>query len=255
MEALDLLKPGERVDDLQWKGLRVLQNPNLFRFGTDSVLLAHFAKVATNASVLELGTGSGVVLLLLSGRVEGPLTGVEIQPDVADMAARSVQLNGLEERMRVLCADMHDAPEIFGRAGFDNVVCNPPYGRAGATSPSEEETVRIARHEVACTLASCVRVAAQMVKNGGRVSFVHQAARAFELAVLMQRHFVPPKRARLIHPSPGKAPNLVLLEGIKLGRDGVCWLPPLTVHDENGRYTEEMLEIYHKKELEAPLSR
>lgn len=248
-QTLPALHKGERLDDLQYKGLCIIQNPEHFCFGTDAVLLADFARVKRGDVVVDLGTGSGVILLLLSTRTQAErLTGVEIQSDVADMARRSVTLNALETKVDILCLDLIEAPERLGLGSADCVVCNPPYGKAGTGKHSENDVLRIARHEVCCTLADCVRSASRLAKSGGRVYFVHQSERLFELAAAMQAHHVEPKRIRLIQSSADKAPHLVLVEGIKLGKSGAHFLPTLLLYDENGSETEELRRIYHKEQ-------
>lgn len=241
------LLEGERLDDLQFKGLRVIQNPALFCFGTDAVLLSSFANVRKGHTVIDLGTGCGVIALLLAGRTEArKIIGIEIQSAVANMARRSVELNGLQGRIEIVNMDLKDAAKNLGCGIADSIVCNPPYGKYDGGLHSTSDAQRIARHEVACTLEDCVTAAEKLLKNGGRAAFIHQSDRFMELLNLLQKHHLEPKRIRMIQPRPDRAPNLMLVEGIKQGKSGVVWLPPIIIREINGEYTEELLRMYHK---------
>lgn len=246
IQETDLLLPGERADDLQYKGLKVIQNPDKFRFGTDAVLLASFTRIQRNAKVADLGTGCGVIPLLLSGRVQtAHITGVEIQPDIADMARRSVSLNGLNGRIEIVNTDLKDSPELLGKARFTCVTANPPYRKRGSGMGSVSEHERIARHEVLCTLEDVVTAASALLANCGRFTMVHQAERLADIMCALRAVKLEPKRLRMVHPAWGKAPNLLLIEALKNGGAHLQVMPPLYVHDEKGDYTDEMKEIYH----------
>lgn len=243
------LLSGERIDDLQFKGLRVIQNPSLFCFGTDAVLLSSFANVRKGQTVIDLGTGCGVIALLLAGRTEArKIIGIEIQKAVADMAIRSVALNGCQERIEIMNMDLKDAPKALGCGCADAIVCNPPYGKHNGGLHSAADAQRIARHEVACTLEDCILAAEKLLKNGGRAAFIHQSDRFMELLNLLQKHHLEPKRIRMIQPRMDRAPNLMLVEGVKQGKSGVVWLPPIIIRGENGEYTQELLRMYHKQD-------
>ncbi|MDR2514401.1 MAG: tRNA1(Val) (adenine(37)-N6)-methyltransferase [Christensenellaceae bacterium] len=230
---------------MQTAGLRILQHPARFLFGTDSILLAHFAHAPKGASWMDLGTGTGILpLLILARRPLDRFDAVEIQADAADMAARSVALNGLEGRIAVHAMDMLDAPAFFGHGRFDAVVCNPPYGKRGCSLQNPSPAIAIARHEVAITLPQVVSVAGKLLKNGGGFFLIHQADRFLELAALLQAERLEPKRVRLLHPAPGKHAHLVLVEGVKLARAGVSFLSPLFIHEEGGAVSAEMHAIY-----------
>lgn len=240
-----LLLQGERIDDLQTAGLRLIQNPALFLFGTDSVLLAHFAHAKRGSRWIDLGTGSGVLpLLILANRPDDSFEAVEIQPQVADMAARSMRLNAMEQRIHVHEMNMLAAPKFFGSGAFDAVVCNPPYGKRGGALRNPADAVAIARHELLITLEEVVQTASALVKNGGLVFMVHQAERYTELSSLLVQAHLQPKRVRFLHPAPGKNAHLVLVEALKLGGFGTRFLPPLYIHDGNGKISQEMNEIY-----------
>lgn len=248
MDASNYLQEGERLVDLQIKGLHLIQNPQAFCFGTDAVLLANFVTVQDGATVVELGTGSGVILLLLTAKTGGKrFVGVEIQECMAQMAKRSVQLNALEEKVTICHMDLKDAPKELGYGLADVVVCNPPYGRAGASMHNESEAHRIARHEVCCTLDDCVQSASKLVRNGGRVAFIHQSDRIVDLIQSFVANKIEPKRIMPVQPFAEKAANLVLLEGVKLGKRSLQWLPTLVVWGEDGKHTKAMQNIYERE--------
>lgn len=238
-------KGEERIDDLQTAGLHILQHPARFLFGTDSVLLSHFAYAKSGAKWMDLGTGTGILpLLILAKRPRDSFVAVEIQAEAADMAARSVRMNGLEQRIDVRHMDMLDAPAAFGHGSFDAVVCNPPYGRRGGALVNPSDALSIARHEIKITLPQVVETAAKLLKPGGYFFIIHQAERFFELSGLLQGSRLEPKRVRFLHPKPGKNAHLVLVEAMRNGASGAKILPPLFIHDENGEISREMGEIY-----------
>ena len=239
------LNPGERLDDLQLNGLKLIQRPDAFRFGTDSVLLADFAAPRRGERAVDLGCGTGAIALLMAGhRADITVDAVELQPDVADMAARSVALNGLEARVRVFQGDMRDIWRTLGAGRYALAVCNPPYGKSGAALESLDPGVRLARHEGDLTPRDVAGAAAKLIKNGGRFCAVYPAPRAYELMRAMDDCGIAPKRVRTVHGVAGRAPRFVLLEGVKQGGPGLHWLPPLILRDENGAFTEEWHRIY-----------
>jgi len=238
-------RAGERLDDLQRNGLRILQKTDGFRFGTDAVLLADFASVRGSGRVVDLGTGTGILPLLMDARSpDATFTAIEIQPQMADMAARSVALNGLEARIAVLEADLRDAPSLLGHGRADLVVCNPPYGRRGAALVNPDEARALARHEVACTLAEIIESAARLLRNGGRLAMVFPAQRLLELMDAQRAAHVEPKRVRLVHQRVDALPKLALLESVKRAHPALHWLPPLILCDADGSYTAETRRIY-----------
>lgn len=239
------LLPGERLDDLQCDGLKLIQRPDAFRFGTDSVLLADFAAPRKNERAVDLGCGTGAIALLMAGhQPTAYVAAVELQPDIADMARRSVAQNGLEDRVRVHCGDMREAWRALGAGRWSLAVCNPPYGRSGAALESENESVRIARHEGDLSPGDVALAAAMLLKNGGRFCAVYPAPRAYELMRAMDGAGIAPKRIRTVHGVEGRAPKFVLLEGVKQGGDGLHWLPPLVLRNADGSFTEEWHRIY-----------
>lgn len=241
----ELIREGERLDDLQRGGLRILQRPNGFRFGTDAVLLADFAGVKKGERVADMGTGTGVLPLLLSARAEGTtFDAFEIQADVADMAARSVAINGLEQRIRVHHADCRDAAKGIGHECCQLVVSNPPYTRSGAGLVSPEATRAISRSDSDCSLEEWIAACGRVLKNGGRLCCVFPAPRFLELCDAMRAARIEPKRVRFVVARENAAPKLVLTEGLKGGRPGLHVQPMLITHDAEGNFTQEMRRIY-----------
>lgn len=240
------LMPGERIDDLQRGGLRIIQRADGFRFGTDAVLLADFAAARRGERVADMGTGTGVLPLLISARAEGTtFDAFEIQPDVADMAERSVALNGLGARIRIHRADCRRAADVIGHESVRLCVTNPPYTRQGAGLVSPEKTRAWSRSDApGCTLHAWMTACARVLQNGGRLCAVFPAPRFLELCDAMRAGRVEPKRVRFVAASQEKPPKLVLLEGIKGGRPGLHVGPLLITHDERGGFTPEMRRIY-----------
>lgn len=240
-----LIHDGERLDDLQRGGLRILQRPDGFRFGTDAVLLADFAGVKKGEHVADMGTGTGVLSLLLSARAQDTtFDAFEIQPDVADMAARSVAINGLEARIRVHNADCRNAAKVIGHECCQLVVTNPPYTRGGAGLVSPEATRAISRSDSDCALEEWIAACGRVLKNGGRLCCVFPAPRFLELCDAMRAARIEPKRVRFIVARENAAPKLVLTEGLKGGRPGLHVQPMLVTHDAQGNFTPEMRRIY-----------
>ena len=239
------LRPGERLDDLQCDGLKLIQRPDALRFGTDSVLLADFAAPRRRDIAVDLGCGTGAIALLMAGHQPAlRVDAVELQPAIADMARRSVELNGLSNRVHVFDMDMREAWRTLGVGRYSLAVCNPPYGRAGAALESQNEAVRLARHEGDLTPGDLAASAAMLLKNGGRFCAIYPAPRAYELMRAMDDHHIAPKRVRTVHGVAGRAPKFVLLEGVKGGGEGLHWLEPLVLRDESGAFTGEWHRIY-----------
>jgi len=241
----ELIREGERLDDLQRGGLRILQRPEGFRFGTDAVLLADFAGVKKDERVADMGTGTGVLPLLLSARAEGTtFDAFEIQADVADMAARSVLINGLEQRIHIHHADCREAAKVIGHERCQLVVSNPPYTRGGAGLVSPEATRAISRSDSDCSLEEWIAACGRVLKNGGRLCCVFPAPRFLELCDAMRAARIEPKRVRFVVARESAAPKLVLTEGLKGGRPGLHVQPMLITHDDQGNFTQEMRRIY-----------
>lgn len=239
------LKAGERIDELQRNGYQIIQNENGFCFGMDAVLLSGFAKVKRGENALDLGTGTGIIPILLEAKTEGRhFTGLEIQETSADMAQRSVCLNDLNEKVEIIRGDIKEATDLFGKASFDVVTSNPPYmtGQHGLVNPDMPKAV--ARHEILCTLEDVIGQASTLLKENGRFYMVHRPFRLAEIMVTMSRYRLEPKRMKLVYPFVDKEPNMVLIEGLKGGRPRVTVEKPLIVYEKPGVYTSEIYDIY-----------
>lgn len=239
------LRENERIDDLQRNGYRIIQNPEKFCFGMDAVLLSGFVRVKKGAEVLDLGTGTGIIPILLEAKTEAAhLTALEIQEESADMARRSVQLNGLGAKIDVVTGDIKEADKLFKAASFDVVTCNPPYmiGQHGLTNPNEPKA--IARHEILCTLEDVVRNAAKLLKTGGGFFMVHRPFRLAEIITVMTRYKLEPKRMQLVYPYVDKEPNMVLIEGCRGGRPRMTVEKPLIIFKAPNVYMDEICDLY-----------
>ncbi len=239
------LKEGERVDDLHRNGFQIIQNGKLFCFGMDAVLLSGFAKVKAQGTALDLGTGTGIIPILLAAKTQGRhFTGLEISPTSADMAARSVLLNDLQERVEIVRGDIKEAGELFAPASFDTVTSNPPYmiGQHGLVNPDLEKAA--ARHEILCTLEDVVRAAAKLVRPGGSFFLVHRPFRLAEIIRTLSQYSLEPKRMQLVYPYVDREPNMVLIEAVRGGKPRMTVEKPLIVYREPGVYMPEITEIY-----------
>lgn len=244
-EAEALLKPGERLDDLQRNGYQIIQDTGRFCFGMDAVLLTGFVKLKSGEHVLDMGTGTGIIPILLEAKTKAAhFTALEIQADSADMAKRSVKINGLEEKIAVVQGDIKEAGLLFGAASFDVVTTNPPYmiGEHGLKNPNEAKA--IARHEVLCTLEDVVREATKVLKSSGRFYMVHRPFRLAEIIRTLSAYGLELKRLQFVHPYIDKEPNMVLLECMKGAKPRVTVEPPIVVFKEPGVYHEDIVKVY-----------
>ncbi len=245
------LKPGERLDDLQLNGYEIIQHPGRFCFGMDAVLLSAFARVKTGECVLDLGTGTGILPILLAGKTKGKhFTGLEIQTESAEMANRSVLHNHLQERVSIVEGDIKEASTIFGTDCFEVVTTNPPYMIGGHGLANPESAKAIARHEVLCTLEDIIRESAKVLKANGKFFMVHRPFRLAEILNAMSQNGIEPKRMRLVYPYIDKEPNMVLIEGIRGAKPRMTIEPPLIVYEKDGSYTEELLKCYGMEKKE-----
>ncbi|EHL7185461.1 tRNA1(Val) (adenine(37)-N6)-methyltransferase [Staphylococcus pseudintermedius] len=240
-----MLHPGERLDYLIREDLRIIQNDAVFSFSTDALLLGHFTEVRKRDRILDMCAGNGVIPLLLSDKGNNVITGVEIQPQLVNMAVRSVQYNHLEDRITMVEMDINALIQAYSPAQFDLITCNPPYFKANQTNQHQLEAHKIARHEIYCTLDDCLRVSNHLLKEGGRVVMVHRAERMLDLFESMRHYRIEPKRLHMIFSKPGKAAQTIVVEGRKGGRQGLDIAPPFYIYDEQGDYTPEMKEIYY----------
>lgn len=239
------LRPDERVDELQRNGYRIIQNPKRFCFGMDAVLLSGFVQVKPGERVLDLGTGTGIIPILLEAKTEGRhFTGLEIQPESADMARRSVLLNHLETKIDIVTGDIKDASNRFGASSFDVITTNPPYMISEHGLRNDQDAKTIARHEVLCTLEDIVRESARILPPKGRFYMVHRPFRLAEIMCAMTAYGIEPKRMKLVYPYVDREPNMVLIEGLRGGKKRLTVEKPLIVYQEEGKYTDEIVDIY-----------
>ena len=231
------LKPGERIDDLQCRGYDIIQNKDVFCFGMDAVLLADFATGAPNGDVIDLGTGTGVIPMLMQARGKGGHYS-------ADMAKRSVQMNGLEEDISIVEGDMRQVRERFKPGSFSAVTSNPPYIKGNHGLENENSPKNIARHEILMELEDVVKAAGYLLREGGTFAMVHKPFRLAEIIRLMSAYHIEPKRLCMVQPYADKEPNMVLIEGNKGGRSMLKVEPALVVYKKDGSYTEDLLTRY-----------
>ncbi|MBB6674890.1 tRNA1(Val) (adenine(37)-N6)-methyltransferase [Cohnella nanjingensis] len=247
----DGLLPGERIDDLLTRDLKIIQSAEVFSFSLDAVLLARFAGIPPRGRVLDLCTGNGVVPLLLSTRTQARIEGIEIQPRLADMARRSVALNGLEDRIYIIEGNLKELPALQGPDAYDAITVNPPYKPVGTGEHKGNLHQAMARHELGCTLEDVTAACARLVKPGGRVSMVHRPSRLAEIIDAMRRCRLEPKRIRFVHSRIDAEANMVLIEASLGGKPEVRLLPPLIVYEGDGRqYAPELLDVFYGRKTE-----
>ena len=239
------LKENERIDDLQRNNLVIIQSTGRFCFGMDAVLLTGFAGEVKGERLLDLGTGTGIIPILMSAKTEcSKLIGLEIQKESADMASRSVRLNGIEDRVEIIEGDIKKADELFPLSSFDVITCNPPYmiGKHGIVNP--ESPKAIARHEILCEFEDVARVSAQLLKPGGKLFLVHRPFRLSEIFVTLTKYGLEPKRLRLVYPFADHEPNMALIEAVRGGKKRMTVEKPLIIFKEKDVYTDEVATLY-----------
>ena len=243
------LKQDERIDDLEFKNLKIIQNKNGFCFGIDSVLLSDFAKnIRHNSKVIDLGTGTGIISILLSGKTIGTsFVGVEIQKEVAEMAKRSIELNKLEKRIQIVNENIIDFKEKYESKSFDSVVTNPPYKKINTGIQNEENKKLISRHEITAKLEDFIQISSYLLKDGGEFYMIHKPERLVDIFTIMRKEKIEPKQIRFVYPNKNKQANLVLIKGVKGGNSFLKFENNLYVYNEDGTYTEEIMKIYNKK--------
>lgn len=239
------LKPNERIDDLNRCGYKIIQNTNKFCFGMDAVLLSSFAKANEGDKVIDLGTGTGIIPILMEAKTKASsFVGLEIQDESVEMARRSVLMNGQENKITILQGDIKTASKDLGAAMFDVVTSNPPYMNNSHALVNPNEAKAIARHEIMCNLEDVVREGAKLLKVGGKMYMVHRPFRLIEIVSEMTKYKLEPKRIRFVHPYVDKEPNMVLIEATKGGKSMVKIDKPLIVYKDVNVYTDEIHEIY-----------
>ena len=233
------LRPGERLDDLQIGGLELIQDPKKFCFGVDAVFLSDFVRVRPGENVLDLGTGNGIIPVLLSAKTEARhITGLEIQADTAEMARRSVAHNHLEDRIDIVTGDIKEAAELFKPAFFDVITTNPPYMLADHGMRNPDDAKAIARHEVLCSLDDILRESMRLMQDKSRFYMIHRPFRLTEIMIKMHQYKIEPKRIRFVYPYIDKEPAMVLIEGVRGAKPRVTVEPPLIIYDRNGTAEE-----------------
>jgi tRNA1Val (adenine37-N6)-methyltransferase len=244
-----MIYENERIDDLEFKNLKIIQSDSCFCFGIDAVLLSDFAKEIKKGSIVaDLCSGNGIVSILLSAKTSASkFYAVEIQEKISDMAMRSVKLNKLEEKINVLNMDLKHLPNKFNPNFFDAIVCNPPYKKANSGLKNTCKEKLIARHEIMCNLEDIVSVSSKLLKNNGNIYMVHRPERLVDIMELFRKYNLEPKVLRFVQPYANKAPNLVLVKAVKNGNSFLKVLKPLIVYNQDGTYTEDILKIYNKK--------
>lgn len=243
-----ILKENERIDDLERNGYRIIQNKEKFCFGIDAVLLSGFADIKDGEKVLDMGTGTGIIPILLAAKTNGDkFVGLEIQEESVEMASRSVKLNDLEDKVSIVQGDIKTASSMFKAASFDVITSNPPYMTENHGVTNEEAPKAIARHEIKCNLEDLIRESARLLKPRGRFYMVHRPRRLADIIMLMKQYKIEPKFIRMVYPFKDKDANMILVEGVRGGKPMMKVGAPLIVYEEQNVYTDEVLEIYGKK--------
>ncbi len=244
----DILEKNERIDDLEFKNLKIIQKENGFCFGIDSVLLSDFAKdIRNDSKVLDLGTGTGILSILLSEKTKlKKIYGVELQKDIADMAKRSVLLNSLQDKIEIINLDINNLGDIFKINSFDSIVTNPPYKNQNTGKINENEYKYISRHETTANLSDFIKISFKMLKDKGSLYMVHRPERLIDIIYELRNYNLEPKNIKFVYSNKYKEPKLVLIKAVKNANKFLKVEKPLFVYDENGSYTEDILKIYNK---------
>lgn len=239
------LKKNERLDDLQLEGLKIIQNTEGFCFGIDAVLLSSFCDIKKDSDVVDLGTGTGIIPLLIWAKNElHKIYGIEIQNEVAEMAKRTMKINGLENNIEIKELNLKEAPDVLGVNRFDAVTSNPPYMNYGGGIINPEDKKAISRHEIACTLEDVIKSASRLLKQHGRFFMVHRPHRIVDILCLLREYKLEPKSIRFVHPTRHSKPNMVLIKSVKAANPELKFQSPLYVYNDDGTYTDEINKIY-----------
>ena len=245
---MEKILENERIDDLEYKGLKIIQNTEGFCFGIDSILLSDFAsEIKENSKIIDLGTGTGIIAILISIKTNAKKTiGVEIQKTVCEMAKRSIKLNNLENKIEIINENVKELPNKLEMQTFDAVVTNPPYKKIGTGLKNENEQKQISRHEITATLEDFIKTSNKLLKDKGSIYLVHRPERLADIIENLRKYKLEPKKIKYVYPKKGKEANLVLVKAIKNANPFLKIEPPLYVYNEKGEYTKEILEIYSK---------
>ncbi len=246
---MENLKENERIDDLEYKGLKIIQNIEGFCFGIDSILLADFAKeIKRNSRVIDLGAGTGIIGILLCAKTEiSHMVGVEIQEEVYDIAKRNVKLNKLEEKFTLININIKELGKRQEIGKFDAIVTNPPYKKDNTGIQNENEKKLISRHEITANLEDFIRISSQLLKDKKDLYMVHRPDRLVDIIALLRKYKLEPKKLKLVYPKLEKEPNLILIKATKNAKPFLKVEKPLYVYKENGEYTDEILKIYGRE--------
>lgn len=242
-----IFNESETIDDLQINNLKLIQKKDCFKFGIDSVLISDFADIKSGAKVIDLGTGSGIIPILLSAKTNASkITGVEIQSNLVEMATRSVKLNKLENIINIIEYDLKYLDVLYKNKEFDCIVTNPPYFKFGGGIINENNKKAISRHEIKCTLDDIIKVSSKLLKHNGTFSMVHRPDRLVDIMSTMRKHNIEPKKLRLVYSNINKQACLILISGNKYSRPELKVLPPLYVYNLDGSYSNEINKIYNR---------
>lgn len=243
------LEENERIDDLEYKNLKIIQKKDGFCFGIDSILLSDFSKnIKENSKVLDLGTGTGIIATLLCGKTKlKKIIGIEIQKEIADMAKRSIKLNKLENKFEIINENIINLEKIFEKNSIDAIVTNPPYKKKNSGIINENEKKLISRHEITATLEDFIKISQKLLKNNGEFYMVHRPERLVDIFEIMRKYKIEPKIIRFVHSNINKESKLVLIKGVKNAKPFLKIEKNLYIYDENGNYSDEILKIYNKK--------
>ena len=244
------LKDNERIDDLQLNNFKIIQNKNGFCFGIDSVLLSDFAKdIRNNSRVLDLGTGTGILGILLCGKTKlSKIYGIDVQTDVCDMASRSINLNNLQHKFEIINKNIKDLKNIFEENSIDAIVSNPPYKKDHSGLKNESETKLISRHEITASLEDFISISSKLLKSNGSIYMVHRPERLSDLFYLLKKYNLEPKKLRLVQSYNKSKPKLVFVKATKNAKSFLNIEEPLIIYNKDGSYTDEILKIYNKEE-------
>ena len=243
------LNENERIDDLEFKNLKIIQNKNNFCFGIDAVLISDFAKnIKKDSTVIDLGTGNGIIPILLCGKTElKEIIGVEIQKDVASLAKKNIKLNNLEKKFKIINENIINLKNKLKNKKFDVVITNPPYKKLNSGLKNESENKLISRHEVTASLEDFVRASKDLLVDKGEFYMVHRPERLVDVMTILRANNIEPKVLKMIFSDRNSEPKLFLIKGIKNAKPFLRIEKNLYIYDDEKNYTEEILKIYNKK--------
>ena len=243
------LKENEKIEDLQFENLKIIQNKKGFCFGIDSILLADFAKtIKKEAEVLDLGTGTGIIATLLCKKTElKQIIGIEKQKEVYEMAQKSIQLNQLENQFKIINEDIINLNKILKKNSYDAIVTNPPYKKKNTGIKNEEEKKVISRHETTATLEDFIKISKDMLKEKGEFYMVHRPERLVDILNSMRSYKIEPKLLRFVFANKNSEPKLILIKGIKNANPFLKVQNNLYIYNEKGEYTKEIKKIYYQE--------